>query len=447
MLSKRPSVTKQELIGYIKREVEDYYSPFFYKFEPETTSSSIKYWFCVIGADKNIVYYYGQMTLIDSVLSINVTKSNSKVVVPKKGYITDSIYQTFTTKVNEKLKDSFCFQECNNTDDFIKLVLKEGKSYKVELGPTAINIFLNAVETAVNYTFNKFLPKPMLAHKLVDKDVEKITNSFVVIQPKYNGHRCLASFVNGVCVTLSSRDGEIINYPALVDSINAYCKANLSFQEVANIKFLDGELYKHGLPLQTITSIVNTVNKFEKDLDYIIYDACPIQATSDEDNVYDAFKAPYFKLPLEDRNFVFKITASIKARTSTLVQNPDYLIDKHKAFTDEGYEGIMIRTSKTYFEDFRSRTLLKLKTFLDDEFLITGYLLGKRQEEDLVITLVTNEGKAFKAKPIGTYSEKVELRKQLDQYEEREAAIFGTVKFFEYTKAKIPMHPVFIAIR
>lgn len=448
-IKKRPSINLNDIISLITREVEDYYSPLLVKTgkEPDT----YEFWFAIISADKTISYTYGTIkNITDKIMFVSLTRSNSKVEVPKKGYITSAIQQTFVTKINAKLKDSFCLFEIN-TISLVKLIRKMNKSAAVGLELGQSIAIQEIVTTCKFYSKFTFLPRPMLAQKVTDKLIDKIGSSRVVIQPKYNGHRCLASFHNGKCVALSSRDGEFIYYPALIDSINEYCQEKLSEDVIKEIKFIDGELYKHGVPLQTITSIVNTVNNTEKDLDYIIYDVCPITFLETDyiDSVYDKFKSPYFKTPIEERNkYVFSITSSIKALTSDVKQNPDYIISKHKMYTNAGYEGIMLRTSKSYFEDTRSNTLLKVKTFLDDEFQIKSYTLGKRGEEDLVIQLLTKQGKEFKAKPVGTLEEKKLLIGILnDKLKNSKEPFYGTVKFFEYTRDKIPMHPIFISTR
>ena len=56
---------------------------------------------------------------------------------------------------------------------------------------------------------------------------------------------------------------------------------------------------------------------------------------------------------------------------------------------------------KPYKCGARDRRMMKKKSFVDGEFKVTGFTEGLR-EEDFVFNLITNEGKPFEAKPIGT---------------------------------------------
>jgi len=86
--------------------------------------------------------------------------------------------------------------------------------------------------------------------------------------------------------------------------------------------------------------------------------------------------------------------------------------------------------------------MLKIKAYSEEEFEIIDYA-EKMRDEDFCFIMQTKEGKPFEAKPIGT-------REMKDWYLEHMDEIIGkkgVVKFFEWSKDKIPLQPVFQAVR
>lgn len=84
----------------------------------------------------------------------------------------------------------------------------------------------------------------------------------------------------------------------------------------------------------------------------------------------------------------------------------------------------------------RSRIMQKRKVFVDGEFKVTGFTEGLR-EEDFVFNLVTEEGKPFEAKPIGTRELKAWYREHMDEL----IGQMATVKYFYLTPDGIPNLP------
>jgi DNA ligase-1 len=115
----------------------------------------------------------------------------------------------------------------------------------------------------------------------------------------------------------------------------------------------------------------------------------------------------------------------------------------HDRYVSEGFEGIVVRDpDKEYGIGKRDNRMLKFKKYMDAEFKIIGFEEGLR-DEDFVFTCVTDEGKEFKAKPIGS-------REIKDDYRDNMNDIIGkmaTVKFFYYSEDKIPLQPVLKSIR
>ena len=117
----------------------------------------------------------------------------------------------------------------------------------------------------------------------------------------------------------------------------------------------------------------------------------------------------------------------------------------HTAYRNQGYEGTMLRFgSDSYQHGKRSRTLLKLKEFQDEEFMITGVTEGKPyiiEDGTLHVPIyecATPSGGTFTVTAPGNRYEKDEL------WEDRDNSIarYLTVKFHYYSADGIPQLPI-----
>jgi hypothetical protein len=86
--------------------------------------------------------------------------------------------------------------------------------------------------------------------------------------------------------------------------------------------------------------------------------------------------------------------------------------------------------------------MIKVKQYKDAEFTITGISEGLR-DEDMCFTMITDDGKEFKAKPMGSREIKEQYRKDLKKLIGKKA----TVKYFYYSDEGTPLQPVLKAIR
>lgn len=147
------------------------------------------------------------------------------------------------------------------------------------------------------------------------------------------------------------------------------------FEKYPNL-VLDGELYNHGLneDFNKIISLIKKSKPTEDDLkesedlvQYWIYDlpSCP-----------GTFSERYAELER-----LFKENPDILDRSFVLVEafkvtNKDEVQDYLERFVSEGYEGAIVRLDAEY-EQKRSKNLLKVKQFQDEEFPIIGIEEGK----------------------------------------------------------------------
>ena len=258
---------------------------------------------------------------------------------------------------------------------------------------------------------------------------------------KIDGTRCSFYYKDGVIKTASRGGGDYD--PACQHFINN--KKLISFFENHPDYILDGELYKHGKSLQQISGAARLEkNAYDCDwLEYYIYDVMiPNMPFKDRLNILEEIK--------EELNLEFNPERIWKEGELQMQMVPQVKVsgwlnikNLHDKYVSEGWEGVVIRDpSKNYKFGGRGNEMIKVKMYQDSEFLVTGISEGLR-DEDLCFTCVTEDGKEFKAKPMGSRELKQTYRDNLDQI----VGKMATVKFFYYSDDGTPLQPVLKCIR
>jgi DNA ligase-1 len=267
--------------------------------------------------------------------------------------------------------------------------------------------------------------KPMLAHDYNDYK-DKITFP-IYSQPKLDGVRCIVR-ADGMW----SRNGkQIISAPHIFEALKPLFETDPDL-------ILDGELYadKATTDFNTIISCVRKTKPTARDLrisaeciEYHIYDVPSI------DDVFSKRERYLFDI-LELPKCCVKVS-SIECHSEQVV------MERYKAYMSHGYEGQILRTDSLY-ENKRSKSLLKHKSFVDAEFEILGVEEGKGNLTGKVGRLNFEiNGKPFDAAVNGDW-EYIEL---LWHIKEGLIGKMATVKYFELTEDGIPRFPKVIAIR
>lgn len=262
------------------------------------------------------------------------------------------------------------------------------------------------------------LPKPMLAKRY--DQVANVDLKYSFVQHKYNGHRCIIGNVNGNIIAYS-RNGKLIT------SIK-HITDNIKLDEG---EFIDGELYKHGISLQTISSLIKREQQNTANLDFIAYDMIKDVPYSERYlRLLSLTDAPHKPIP----NIILARTKHI----SQIVSVKDELMNS----IDKGYEGLIIRQGDNGYEDGkRSHSLIKVKKCFDDEFEIV--FVHSSIDNWAILECVTNEGKSFRVSAPGTIKEKEYILNNYENY----IGKYVTVEYFELTNNGTPFHPIAIAFR
>jgi len=254
------------------------------------------------------------------------------------------------------------------------------------------------------------LPKPMLAHR-IDK-VNDVDYEGSVIQYKYDGHRCLITNEGGE-IKAYSRSGKWIDtIHEIIESVS-----------IPEGMILDGELYLHGKPLNTITSLIKRRQEGTENLVYICYDVMLDECYSDRLSVIETLSKYW-----GDNIQVAPILNN--CRESEIPGLLDEAIES-------GYEGLILRQPGYFYEDNkRSKGLIKIKKFLESDFEISD--IKQSREGWAILTCLTSEGKEFDVSAPGDFQDKHWLWIKRGEYIGRKV----NVKYSNITSYGIPFHPV-----
>jgi ATP-dependent DNA ligase len=280
--------------------------------------------------------------------------------------------------------------------------------------------------------------KPMLSQPVtrtlkgkVESYWHKVTYP-VALEPKLDGVRCLTkkNEVEEVGMFpdyVTSYSREAMSYDFATDKIRR--RLEPMFRQYPEL-ILDGELYKHELPQGKISGAMRSKGGGENTAIFNIM----------EYHVYDIIDTD---LPFKERRkflekLIKEFPSSFTLNPLVVVENRQELDEYEEIWVGEKYEGIMAKAlDGLYRPNVRSYDSIKIKRFQDAEFEISGWVLGERGVQDLVLTFVHPEGREdFKAVATGTVSEKQQLLNRLPFLIGKVA----TIKFKDYTEYGTPNH-------
>lgn len=262
------------------------------------------------------------------------------------------------------------------------------------------------------------LKRPMLAKK-EKGNTHRIDWNTAMVQRKYNGHRCLVTKVDGKNIAYS-RNGNLIKS---IDHV-------LGSIDIEEGVILDGELYHHGTPLQTISSWVRRKQPASMSLKYMIYDT------------------------VMDAPFLDRLKALVRMEKEARLKSPSFLAGAYRVdsidmsmkhfsmFREDGYEGMMLRHGSAPYQDGkRSFSLLKFKGWEDDEFMVVDIIPSK--DDWAILTCRTEQGNTFRVSAPGTIRDKTIVRERPEDFIGRKVM----VQYSEKTKDGTPFHPIAVMWR
>jgi ATP-dependent DNA ligase len=229
---------------------------------------------------------------------------------------------------------------------------------------------------------------PMLAHTFSKQGHKIVFPAYV--QPKFDGHRCIATI---------DEDGEAHLWSRTRKPVTGLPHINAAVKRLAIATGFcgpfDGELYNHDYRdnFEDLTSFIrNPEPKAGGDaVQYHIYDLAM-------DNT-----------PFQERE---NILASLQLESPLVtvktlkVADEDDMLLAFERFLALGYEGLMVRNAKGMYVNKRSVDLQKVKVFDSEEFLIVGVESGRGKMSDKAIFVCkTQTGTEFRVKMKGALAD------------------------------------------
>ena len=274
------------------------------------------------------------------------------------------------------------------------------------------------------------MTKPMLCKEWKEDKAQTYTSCFM--QPKLDGIRCIATFVNNE-VVLMSRNEKPLSLPHLTPDLEKF------FSTVTSTKFLDGELYLHGTSFQEVASLVKRANHPLQDkISYHIYDRQFIDRLGNN----RSFGKRFYELNIDMLNLKHVTKVLTKYVSTEEAANR-----AHATFVLQGYEGSIYRTNRCeYQEGKRSPDLLKRKDWQEDDFPVIGVREGKGKNEGTAVftcQVGTDEKITFDVTAQGTYEEKAALFR----IKSKVIGMRLSIKYQNLTDAGIPRFPIALGFK
>lgn len=271
-------------------------------------------------------------------------------------------------------------------------------------------------------------PMPMLATPLEKVNGELETPFY--IQPKMDGFRCLA---------FKDDEGEVHLYTRRGKRVETLPHLEEIYKEILYPgEHVDGELYLHGQPLQRIASLVKKKQEGSEQIQHHLYDLVT-------DSGYEDRARCLAKMLIERGDSSLVFVETVKCLSMEQAE------DAFQRFRSEGYEGAIIRTLGTPYEiGARSKSLIKMKGFEEEDFEIVDVVLGKpklkngREYKVPILICLTPEKYEFRVTAPGNEKEKHDLWSVKGSIIGRRVEVRFSNKV---KKTGIPFHPIAVKIK
>lgn len=310
-------------------------------------------------------------------------RNTNKSVNQWKIFITDNSFYTEEGILEGKITKSKLtivkgknIGRSNETTDSEQAIKDAESKYtrKIESGYTTD---LKKIDTAKKHF------SPMLAHKF-DNYKNKVEFPLLA-SPKIDGARMIIRKEG-----LFTRNGkEYLSCPHIHELFKPL------FEKYPNW-VIDGEVYAHDISFEKVMSLVRKKKPTKEDM----IESEKIIKIYIFDGVVNDLNSGFekrFKLIKEEINNIIGKTEYIIFVKNEKIKSVDEVEEYHNKFVSEGYEGLMIRIPNSVYENKRSKTLLKYKHFIDDEFKIIDMVegIGNRSGMAGNLVLQMNNGKTF----------------------------------------------------
>ena len=270
--------------------------------------------------------------------------------------------------------------------------------------------------------------------KLCKKLDELIADTGLFVSPKLDGYRCLAVVTDG-SVTLYSRNGTVYsNFPAIEESLRT-CFPTGKY-------VFDGEIMSDDFQAMQKTAFANKRGTTVGDVKYHIFGYVPHDEWVSQD-----FKMKTFSRITELGKLAKKFDKSLIKVQQTFVNSKALIFKMEQQYLTQGYEGAMALPDIPYYLGKKTNRLLKFKTMLSQDCIITGMYEGKpgtRLEGSMGGIVVTQEnGETCECGTGFSDDDREYMWNNQDEFVNKLAEI----KYQELTNDSIMRFPVFMRWR
>lgn len=244
----------------------------------------------------------------------------------------------------------------------------------------------------INKVWKKLVPDyPILLCNKFNLKTEPKIKYPAILQTKEDGSRLNLEFDKGVCVSITTRNGNVISIPKSFSDIILTDKSRF---------ILDGELLY--APMDVVANrklgngIVNkairgTISEEEsKDLLFVCWDYIPY-----DDFIKEQCAIPYLKRFEVLTNIIHGL-GNIKLVDSKVVNSKEEVLIQYQKNLDMGLEGCILKNQDAVWSSKRSNDYLKLKNESTADLLCVGFEYGaeRTQFEGMLGSLIceTSDG-------------------------------------------------------
>jgi ATP-dependent DNA ligase len=306
---------------------------------------------------------------------------------------------------------------------------------------------------------------PMLVRKYEEEKSNIIYP--VYVQPKFDGARMIAylnlspiknpTYENVILYTRQKKD-----YAGFDNIRKELLPALINMWDVQSNQsiYIDGELYKHGLNLQTISGAVRNPKRNE------IAEYAGIKY-----HIFDIFYPSKLGLTLEFNERLtylhelfssFKSTDCVKMVKTVMAKDEKEQNKIYKDLLAKKYEGVILRNANSLYlthptknsMSIRSKFVLKRKMTYADEFEVVGFEQGTKGRDIgaiLWICKTPKTKKIFSVTPKNiTYEERYKLFKEAskaNQFDENFKGRMMTIEYEDLSLDEIPLRAKSIGFR
>ena len=192
---------------------------------------------------------------------------------------------------------------------------------------------------------------------------KKYKNSDWYVTEKLDGLRAVFHAKKGKILTRNNK--EVNGFEHIEKDLAKLCKEY-------NLDYCDGELFSKFIPFQQIQGIVMKDDHPDKGaLKFNMFAVVGKDITSTQE-MYEVMSIPESPIAIIEKFGVY-----ISPLEPVIIENKtSEIMAMCNKYMDDGFEGAMLRSADEHYHYGRSKDLLKVKLFLEDDFVVTDVLEG-----------------------------------------------------------------------